>query len=88
MLYPCSLNQWHAAYGRTCREPGRFIHARVRHDISYFLTKLEVPHHLTIRERREHRIYKTILQSVPGLEDRLMEGSEEEVGHVAELVRQ
>ncbi|KIM77880.1 hypothetical protein PILCRDRAFT_824854 [Piloderma croceum F 1598] len=41
----------------------------------------------THEKRREHRIYNTILQSVPGLEDRLMEGSEEEVGHVAELIQ-
>jgi hypothetical protein len=39
------------------------------------------------RERREHRIFQLLLQSVPGLEARLLEGSDEEVVHVAELVR-
>jgi hypothetical protein len=38
------------------------------------------------RERREHRIFQLLLQMVPGLEERLVEGSEENVLHVAELV--
>ena len=38
------------------------------------------------RERREHRVFQELLKSVPGLEERLMEGSEEEVDIVAELV--
>jgi hypothetical protein len=38
------------------------------------------------RERREHRVFQELLKSVPGLEERLMEGSEEEVGLLAELV--
>lgn len=42
---------------------------------------------LRIRERREHRVFETLLQSVPGLEERLMEGSDEQVSHVADLVR-
>jgi hypothetical protein len=39
------------------------------------------------RERREHRIFQALLQMIPGLEERLMEGSNEDVIHVAELVR-
>lgn len=38
------------------------------------------------RERREHRVFQQLLLSVPGLEARLMDGSDEDVGHVAELV--
>ncbi|KAH7919091.1 hypothetical protein BV22DRAFT_1023570, partial [Leucogyrophana mollusca] len=37
------------------------------------------------RERREHRIFQELLRSVPGLEARLMEGSDDEVGVIAEL---
>jgi hypothetical protein len=39
------------------------------------------------RQRREHRVFTLLLQMVPGLEERLVEGSEENVLHVAELVR-
>ena len=38
------------------------------------------------RERREHKIFKELLNGVPGLEERLMTGSGDEVGIVAELV--
>ena len=39
------------------------------------------------RERREHKVYLTLLQSVPGLEERLLTGSDEELLIIAELVR-
>jgi hypothetical protein len=38
------------------------------------------------RERREHQVFRTLLQMIPGMEDRLMEGSEEDIVHIAELV--
>lgn len=38
------------------------------------------------RERREHRIFQRLMEMVPGLEDRLVEGSDEGVVHIAELV--
>ena len=38
-----------------------------------------------VRERREHRVYDTLLKVVPNLEERLMNASEEEVGMIAEL---
>ena len=38
------------------------------------------------RERREHRIFQVLLQMVPGLEARLLEGSDEDILHVADLV--
>jgi len=39
-----------------------------------------------IRERKEHRVFTKLLQMVPGLEDRLMNCTEEEVVFIAELV--
>jgi hypothetical protein len=39
------------------------------------------------REQREHRIFKQLLQTISGLEGRLMEGSDEDIMHIAELVR-
>jgi hypothetical protein len=38
------------------------------------------------RERREHAVFKKLLQSVPGLEERLMVGSDEEIQHITDMV--
>jgi len=38
------------------------------------------------REHREHRIFRTLLQMVPGLEERLIEGTNEDLLHIADLV--
>lgn len=38
------------------------------------------------RERREHAIFKELLKTIPGLEERLVQGSEDELAIVAELV--
>ena len=46
------------------------------------------PSYWTHRERREHRVFKELLQMVPGLEERLLQSSEEEARLVADLVRQ
>jgi hypothetical protein len=37
------------------------------------------------RERREHRVFQELLKSVAGLEERLMQGEDNEVDVVAEL---
>lgn len=42
--------------------------------------------HILTREQREHRVFQLLLQMIPGLEERLVEGSEENVLHIAELV--
>ncbi|KAI0055392.1 hypothetical protein BV25DRAFT_1921867 [Artomyces pyxidatus] len=41
----------------------------------------------TAEERREHAVFNTLMQSTPGLEDRLMNGSNEEVAIIAELLQ-
>jgi hypothetical protein len=41
----------------------------------------------TSEERREHKIFQILLQMVPGLEARLMEGSDQDTVHVAELIQ-
>lgn len=38
------------------------------------------------RERREHLVFSHLLEMVPGLEERLLEGTDEGVVHIAELV--
>jgi hypothetical protein len=38
------------------------------------------------RQRREHGVFRVLLQMVPGLEDRLIEGSEEDILSVAVMV--
>ena len=45
-----------------------------------------LPTHAFFRERREQKIFQALLTSVPGLEERLKTGSEDEVAIVAELV--
>ena len=40
-----------------------------------------------VTEREEHQVFQRLIQMVPGLEDRLVEGSDEDVAHIAELVR-
>ena len=39
------------------------------------------------RQRREHRVFSMLLQMVPGLENRLMNGEDEDVVSIAEMVR-
>jgi len=39
------------------------------------------------RERREHRVFRQLLQIVPGLEERLLSGSEAEILHIADLIQ-
>ena len=38
------------------------------------------------RERSEYRVYQSLLRMVPALEERLLNGSGEEILHVADLV--
>jgi hypothetical protein len=38
------------------------------------------------RERREHSAFQKLLRTVPSLEERLMEGSDENMIHIADLV--
>ncbi|KAH6908723.1 hypothetical protein BKA70DRAFT_1371919 [Coprinopsis sp. MPI-PUGE-AT-0042] len=42
---------------------------------------------LSLQERREHEIYRQLLTLSPGLEDRLCNGSDEDIFHVAELIQ-
>jgi hypothetical protein len=39
------------------------------------------------RQRREHRVFSVLLQMVPNLEARLMEGDDDDVVAIADLVR-
>lgn len=40
-----------------------------------------------LRERREHRVFSSLLTCIPGLEDRLMNSSPEEIRMIGDLVR-
>jgi hypothetical protein len=44
------------------------------------------PDSLFHRERREQNVFTSLLKMIPGLEERLMTGSEEEILHIADLV--
>lgn len=39
-----------------------------------------------LRERREHKVFQELLKLVPGLEERLMTGSDDEVAITSDLV--
>lgn len=39
------------------------------------------------RERREHRVFDKLLKTVPNLEERLMNSSEEEITMIGDLAR-
>jgi len=41
----------------------------------------------TVEERREHKIYRTLLSTIPNLEDRLMNSSEEGIRMIADLIQ-
>jgi hypothetical protein len=41
---------------------------------------------LMCRQRREHHVFGVLIQMVPGLETRLMEGLEEDLVSIAEMV--
>ena len=41
---------------------------------------------IMLRERREYRVYRSLLCMIPGLEERLVNGSDEETRMVADLV--
>jgi len=38
------------------------------------------------RERREHRVFKGLLEMVPGLEERIMNGMEDQIAHIVDMV--
>lgn len=42
---------------------------------------------MTEEERGEHRVFKLLIQMISGLENRLIEGSDEDVAHIAELIQ-
>jgi hypothetical protein len=51
-----------------------------------YFTLPSVDSSILLRERREHAIFKELLKTIPGLEERLVQGSEDELAIVAELV--
>ena len=75
-------NQWAFAHGWARREIRRDTYIWVR-QINYCLGIL---FDCFNSERREHNAFQKLMRTIPGLEERLMEGSDENVIHIAELV--
>jgi len=42
---------------------------------------------ICFRQKYEHGVYKQLMNMIPSLEEHLLNGSEEEILHVADLVR-
>ena len=38
------------------------------------------------REQQEHRVFNLLAQMIPGIEDRLVEGTDEDMAHMVDLV--
>jgi hypothetical protein len=83
--HPSPPNQRHFTHGRTRGSTQRGFQRRVSRIRQSF--RICFPIVTTTRERREHQIFTKLLQMVPGLEERIMGGSEEEVVFIADLVR-
>jgi hypothetical protein len=56
------------------------------HEYAVFCFTFGTRSSLSPRERREHRIFRQLLGMIPGLEERLMEGSNEDITHIGDLV--
>jgi hypothetical protein len=55
---------------------------------AFLIAILHIRHaYWLVRERREHRVFNQLLQMIPGLKERLMDGCTEDIKHVGELVR-
>ncbi|KJA13336.1 hypothetical protein HYPSUDRAFT_151695 [Hypholoma sublateritium FD-334 SS-4] len=64
------------------------LHALINNGIIRMGERSEEPEEVfTAHERREHRVYLLLLKSVPGLEERIMSSSEEEVHNIAALLQ-
>jgi hypothetical protein len=62
--------------------PKKHLHTSTPNALSY----CSKPDSSIYRERREHKIFETLMQMVPGLVERLLEGSDESLVHIGELV--
>ena len=80
--YSSSIDQWNSEERRASRNTRRKFHCWVHHIKTYHFFQL-----MWCRERREHCIYTELLNTVPGLEERLVTRTEDEIVVVAELVR-
>jgi hypothetical protein len=54
--------------------------------VLFILIDIMLINQSVMRERREHRIFKQLLMMIPGLEERLLDGSDETIMHIGELV--
>jgi hypothetical protein len=57
------------------------------HEYIFITTECIQRSHWLIRELRERRVFKQLLVMIPGLEERLMDSSAEDIVHIGELVR-
>ncbi|KAG2738342.1 hypothetical protein P692DRAFT_20758862, partial [Suillus brevipes Sb2] len=79
------LVHYRCHFGRTVHALCNF-HALLTNGILWVGELAETPdENFTAEERREHRIFQELLKSVAGLEERLMQGGDEEVDLIAEL---
>lgn len=64
----------------------QLVHSRTSTSLALRRESTPADPHPRPRERREHRVFQRLLQMIPGLEDRLMGSSADDVVHITNLV--
>jgi hypothetical protein len=57
------------------------------HSSNHIQLKFRLPTIDIFRQRREHRVFRALIQMIPGLQRRLIDGDDEHVEDIADLVR-
>ncbi|KAF8067037.1 hypothetical protein FPV67DRAFT_1417472 [Lyophyllum atratum] len=75
-------------FGRTVHALCR-VHTLLANGVQYEVDLHDNPdQNFSLREQREYRVYRQLLQMVPGLEERLMmPASDDEVRHIADMIQ-
>jgi len=85
--------QWYSPHGRACKPCRGYLYPRVSLEvyISILIFNISIlifDIHLPSIENNDvsNRVFHLLLQMIPRMEDCLMEGSEEDVAHMAKLL--
>ncbi|KAF8074612.1 hypothetical protein FPV67DRAFT_1408440 [Lyophyllum atratum] len=74
-------------FGRTVHALCR-IHTLINNGMKHEVDYNKNPEHpFSIQEQREYLVYRQLLQIVPGFEERLYDGSPEEIQHLADMIQ-
>ena len=83
MQCPNAPHQRSSSYGWAGRSAGWVLYGWVHDYLGHIAIALTSS---PSRERREHRVFEALIQAVPGLQEQLLEGGEDDVVVIAEMV--